>query len=174
MKTYTDKKAAMYCNRVLSAARGIYHKEIWNAWLDADGRTNVCDGFRAYRLLRRPDGLSTVLTVAPRFCKPIDLTPVFQPLDLGDVVSMPAPVETDVDAVRRYKSTDSRVLFDLGVEFPAVNGRYLWEIMQLLPGAKWFCLRDPRRRMLSPVYAVSDAGSACLLPIRTYGKALHV
>lgn len=177
MKRYTDKKAAMYCNRVLSASRAVKeYTGIKNAWEDKQGRTYVCDGYRAYRLNSSPDGLSVLLGIFPSAEKVkkaahvrAGIEGMFDALDGWNLVPMPAPDAEQVKAAARHSVYDDGIKFDLGADFPTVNAKYLRDVIEMFPGAVWYCT-DGDKRMTSPIYAVSPDGAAIVLPIRTEAK----
>lgn len=167
----TKSRSAAVCNRLLSSARKGGRENVKNAWMDSKGRCVMTDGFRAYRLNEKPTGLSEILTAKPATIQHFNLDPIFQPLDEGRADEMPTP---DMDALRSFlkdhRKEDGPALFDLGSGLPVVNAVYLLDIMRLLPDAKWYL--DPRQssRLISTIYALSESGSACLMPVRTDKK----
>lgn len=178
MKRYTDKKAAMYCNKVTSAQRSLQHPHpgLINPWEDDNARTYVCDGYRAYRLSNRPDGLTEVWTIHTSPARMNDAQRVhasiehmFDALDGWNLVPMPAPDAEKVKAAARHSVYDDGIKYDLGADYPIINAKYLRDIIEMLPGAVWYCT-DGDKRMTSPIYAVSPDGAAIVLPIRTEAK----
>lgn len=173
MMKYTAKTAAAVCNRLLKAARKTPRELFHDAWTDKTGRCCLSDGFRAYRLSSCPDGLNADRP-APLVCgNPFDLDKsAFSSLDTGDVVEMPAP---DVNAVKTFIAAEKQkpganMVYDLGAEFPSVNALYLLDMLRLFPCAKWYVDPDPYARMIRPVFAVCDEGSAALFPVRVASK----
>lgn len=176
---YNEKTAAAVINSLLRAARKSPRESLHDAWTDEQGRTCAMDGYRAYCLNTAPNGMRETWTCRPdparAAARAADnnkiLAHVFNPLDAGKTVEMPAP---DADAVKSFMAADKqqggRGVYDLGKEFPAVNVKYLWDIIRLFPAAKWYVLADPYARMVSPVFIVADEGRACLLPIRQDSK----
>lgn len=176
---YNEKTAAAVINSLLRAARKMPRESLRDAWTDEQGRTCATDGFRAYCLNTAPAGMLETLTSCPDPARAAAyaagnnkiMAYIFKPLDAGKTVEMPAP---DADAVKAFMAADKqqggRGVYDLGKEFPAVNIKYLWDIIRLFPAAKWYVLADPYARMVSPVFIVADEGRACLLPIRQDSK----
>lgn len=176
--TYNEITAAAICNRLLRSVRRQY-SNLKNAWTDEQGRCCMADGYRAYRLAKTPNGLSVAWTCEAESARVarVDLNRFFQPLEAGNVEEMPAP---DADAVKAFiaanttrqgrKNIFNDAPFDLGKRFPMVNAKYLLDVIRLLPGAKWFVLDDPYKRMVNPIFAVSDDGSALIMPIRSSSK----
>lgn len=167
MIKYTAKTAAAVCNRLLKAARKTPRELFHDAWTDKTGRCCLSDGFRAYRLSSCPEGLSADRPA------PLDLDKVaFASLDAGNVAEMPAP---DVNAVKTFitaekQKSGANMVYDLGAEFPSVNALYLLDMLQLFPSAKWYVDPDPYARMIRPVFAVCEEGSAALFPVRVASK----
>lgn len=179
MARYTDKKAARYCNEVLKCAREWMKDkpDLHTAWEDNFGRTFVCDGFRAYRLEKRPNGLEEIWTVhvhketkAERERRERVHNGIEAMFD-GNILENMAPVPVEyADVMTAYKTSEDWTM-DLGEDFPVVNVKYLRQAMEMLPGAKVYC-QDNARRMVSPVYVISENGVALILPIRRENK-LH-
>lgn len=185
MKRYTAKKAGRICEKVLSAARSVGGEKtlpLHNAWTDAAGRTYVCDGYRAYRLNAAPEGMTVTWSVhiwsdaiKARVNQVREgVQRMFKLPDTGDadgytLSEMPAPDYNTVAAAARFPYYNPNVRYDCGDDFPVVNAKYLRDALDLLPGAKWYCVNGPQR-MVSPVYAVSDNGTAVILPIRDERK----
>lgn len=173
MKRYTDKKAAIYCNKVLSRVPGD-RPELLNAWSDNFNRWFVCDGFRAYRLESEPDGLRVVLGVHYSPSNRVRYEKVQSSVEgmfdarFTDYVS---EIPVDFDAVIAAAKRRDDCTIDLGEDFPVVNAKYLREAMEMLPGGKVYC-QNNSRRMVSPIYVKSPDGIALILPIRRECK-LH-
>lgn len=182
MRRYTEKTAAAVCNRLLQAARKNKNYPLLHAaWTDSKGRCLLTDSYRAYRLNKTPSGLSGALNEKNEPEKLIDLDRIFAPLDSGLLVEMPAPDPNDVKAfIERVKEqNDSCIAFDnfdydLGPDYPVVNAKYLLDILRLFPSAKWFVYPDIHARMIRPIYAVCDEGSACVVPLRVFNRKPQV
>lgn len=173
MKHYTEKTAAAVINGLLKAARKTPREGMHNPWTDEKGRACVCDGFRACRLAKLPAGVNVLPTNTEQEAPTKAVDFVFSTLDAGNVVEMPAP---DMDAVKTVLTAcradaSSNFIYDLGEEYPAVNVSYLYDLVRLFPAAKWYVFTDPAKRMISPIFAVCEEGSAALLPIRTTAKS---
>lgn len=176
MTRYTDKKAARYCNKVLTGVEPERARALENAWSDTFGRWFVCDAYRAYRLESEPDGLRVVLhermlNAAQRAEVErvhIAVESMFDAERIGATVEIPVDYDAVV-AASRDREADYTI--DLGEDFPVVNARYLRDAMELLPGGR-VCCQDNARRMISPVYVMSPDGIALILPVRRENK-LH-
>lgn len=177
---YNEKTAAAVVNALLRAARKLPREGLHDAWTDEQGRTCAMDGFRAYCLNAAPAGMRETWTCRPDPARAAAraaannniLAHVFAALDAGKVVEMPAP---DADAVKTFIAAEKQQpthkgIYDLGTEFPAVNMKYLYDIIRLFPAAKWYVNVDPYARMVSPIFIVADEGRACLLPVRVDSK----
>lgn len=166
---YTEKKAAVACNRLLKEARKGKREALYNPWIDKQGRTCLVDGYRAYRLNERPAG---ILDDIPG-CDPIqhvNLDVVFALLDSGKVEEMPAP---DYNAVKSFLAEHKESVkpgYDLGTVYPMMNPVYIRDALELFPDGKWFVDVDPYGRMIHPVFVVSEYGTACVLPVRSSAK----
>lgn len=177
---YNEKTAAAVLNSLLRAARKQPREGLHDAWTDEQGRTCALDGFRAYCLNTAPAGMQVTWTCRPDPARAAAraaennaiLARVFAALDAGKVVEMPAP---DADAVKAFIAAEKQEpthkgIYDLGKDFPAVNMKYLYDIIRLFPAAKWYVSADPYARMVSPIFIVADEGRACLLPVRVDSK----
>ena len=177
---YNEKTAAAVVNALLRAARKLPREGLHDAWTDEQGRICAMDGFRAYCLSAAPAGMRETWTCRPDPARAAAraaannniLAHVFAALDAGKVVEMPAP---DADAVKTFIAAEKQQpthkgIYDLGTEFPAVNMKYLYDIIRLFPAAKWYVNVDPYARMVSPIFIVADEGRACLLPVRVDSK----
>lgn len=169
---YTDKKAAKYCNKVLANVTSD-HPALADPWHDNFNRWFVCDGYRAYRLNKQPDGLMvhwSVLTLSAvmrnKFIMVHNAVESMFDADILEKISeVPTTYETVMDV---YRNSDDGTI-DLGEDFPVVNVKYLCEAMEMLPGGKVYCT-DSAKRMISPVYVISPDGVALILPIRRESK----
>ena len=188
--TYSERTAAACINRVLKAAvkNGDAYQCIYNPWTDEQGRTIATDGFRCYRLAKEPNGIRETWTAdnpseaerkacAERRDRILKLA--FKDLDAGNVTEIEAP---DPEAIAEYIAQKKAagwkrdsIVYDLGGTLPLVNAFYLQDMARLLPEARWFVANGrtvgaPGQQIqvhfLAPVYAVSDDGSAMILPIR--------
>lgn len=177
---YNEKTAAAVVNSLLRAARKTGRENLHDVWKDEQGRTCALDGFRAYCLNAVPSGLSVTWTVCPDSARAAEraasnnkiLSHIFEALDAGKVVEMPAP---DADAVKSFLDAEKKnklgtCIYDLGEKFPAVSAAYLWDMIRLFPVAKWYVDTDPYARMIRPIFIVADEGRACLMPCRVPGK----
>lgn len=182
MKHYTDKKASALAEKLLKSARKRENKKLSRAIENAyihEGKCYITDGFRGYRLNACPSGITEVWraeTPTPEEIKNIDrvhecLVGMFAPLDNNTLAEMPAPdanaVKSFIKAINEGERVNGQNAFELGDGCPFVNPWYLLDIIELLPGAKWYYNPD---RMLDPIFAESPDGAAVLLPIRIFNE----
>lgn len=169
MKRYTNKKAAKYCNKVLAQVTED-HKVLRNAWSDNFDRWYVCDGYRAYRLNTQPDGLMVTwsIRILPR-AKVEAIHNAVEAMFDADKLSQVEEVPIEYETVMNVYRSSEDMTIDLGEDYPVVNIKYLREAMEMLPDGKVYCT-DNTKRMISPVYVISDDGIALILPIRRESK----
>lgn len=135
------------------------------AWMDANGRQCVCDGYRAFRLTEalpleeRPDDVGD----------PMNLDKAFP--NLNDYATMPLPSVQEVKAHialeraeygRRY-SKEAPKVWDFGEYKPAVNSRYLLDLLTVLPDATEIYYKPSS--LVAPLYAKGERGEALLFPV---------
>ena len=183
MKQYTDKKASVLAEKLLKAARKTENRKAARAIENAynhEGKCYIIDGFRGYRLNKRPSGITEIWraeTPTDEEMKNIKklhdylVNGLFAPLDNKTLAEMPAPdanaVKSFIKSINNGECTNKSNAFELGDGCPFVNPWYLLDIIELLPGAKWYY--NPERT-LDPVYAESPDGAAVLLPIRIFNE----
>ena len=135
-----------------------YRRDLCGAWLDADGRQCVCDGYRAVRLNVPVDGLKQVETPTP-----FDLSKVYptepQPttLDLQSSAELRAYI-ADPNSI---STSDGTILYDFGENLPWVKAKWLKDMVDLLPDAEATC-----DGLSKPIVFKSDKGDGLLLPVR--------
>lgn len=138
------------------------------AWLDADGKQCLCDGFRAVRL---NDPISD-LPSAPEGER-MDLDALLAPLRKG-TFSLPLPSLGDLRARIELTEIEWRAYqgkkipffrrYDFGVDLPMVDVYLLYDLLELFPDATALLLEgDMRNRS---IYFASRYGEGILLPIR--------
>lgn len=136
---------------------------------DDQGRQIICDGFRAFRLrdpMPLPEVHSTlehlhsfelIMKDAKENCQ----------LIIFDVPS-PATLRAFISQQRKLKQP---LVWDLGPELPAVNAKYLLDLLTMMPNPL-LCARTTRDkyRFFGPIHAESKLGDAVLMPVRTDAK----
>lgn len=164
---YSIRTATAVCKRILKSAEAMHRDVLKYAFPDKNGNQCFCDGFRAYRLAEPLPDMPTI----PQDLQPINLDYIFSALQPESMEEMPAP---SLDAVKTFvkaqRGLHKPAPFDLGEKYPMVNARFLQDLLQLFPGARWFVNADPYRRMISPLYVTGPNGSGCLLPVRSDAK----
>lgn len=135
-----------------------YRRDLCGAWLDSDGRQCVCDGYRAVRLNVPVDGLKQVESPTP--------------FDLGKVITTPFPtnrlnlptpgeLRAFIADPRSPRKSDGAVLYDFGDGMPAVNAKFLKDMIDIFPDA--IATYDG-----SPTHSIffhSEKGDGILLPV---------
>lgn len=169
MKRYTNKKAAKYFNRVLADVT-IDHKVLANAWSDNFDRWYACDGYRAYRVNQEPDGLMVTwgIKISPK-SQIESVHAAVEAMFDASILEQVEEIPIDYDAVIKAYRDSEDCTIDLGDDFPVVNAKYLRDAVEMLPGGKIYCT-DNEKRMVSPVYVISNDGIALILPIRRESK----
>ncbi len=135
-----------------------YRRDLCGAWLDADGRQCLCDGYRAVRLNAPVDGLKQVETPTP-----FDLGKVYPTEPQPTTLKLPISSElrayiADPQTPRTF---DGKVLYDFGEDLPMVNAKYLKDMVDLLPNAVATC-----DGLMKPIVFKSEKGDGLLLPVR--------
>lgn len=172
--------AGRMVNKVLTSAIRNKREALGDTWTASDGSTMACDGFRAYKLKFQPIGIngnSYAENADPLHADAIRLTrkriEELLEYDVRDqsFFETEAPdVETVKQKIEQYKAgekmaDETTYHFENG---PYFNPMYLYDVIRLLPGAKWFITNNPCK----PVIAISPDGMALLLPVRVFtGKA---
>jgi hypothetical protein len=136
-----------------------YRTDINGAWLDDDGRQCLCDGYRAIRLNTPIEGLKE-----PDNPNRFDLGKVMATPFPTNLLKLPTSGELKAfiaDPCSPRKS-DGTVLFDFGDGMPAVNAKFLKDMIDIFPDA--IATYDG-----SPTHSIffhSEKGDGLLLPIR--------
>lgn len=165
MSAMSDRTTSAALRDIIKSASATGRRGLAGAWIDAAGRQCVCDGFRAVRLSRPVAGLPETDAAAA-----IDLNKVYPGDDFAGytAVTLPAAdaLKSFLAAFRRGDIPHKDPAWPLGVDdagrvLPAVNAKYLLNIMRALPGAAVYA-----RDAVSALYFSSDAGDALLLPLR--------
>jgi hypothetical protein len=132
-------------------------------WYDVEGRQCMCDGYHAIRLVNPVEGFNAV--------KGMDLDKVF-PNDamIECELPMPTPGEVKIKSIPATSYPYNRKIYDFGDGLPAVDAKFLKNIMDCLPDAKVYATNNPyrgdKRVEISPVLFRSEKGDAILLPVR--------
>lgn len=157
-----DKKSGSG-SRLTAAKRisqGAIRENLHGVWTDAEGRSCICDGYRAVRLY---DHFDSIPVIEPWS----GLGRVFaEPCRYRRVIDAPAISEVKKAAAlhRAAHGKNSVPTYDFGEGLPQVNAAYLVDMLTLLPGAKLYV--SDYRTELSTVYFVSEKGDGILMPVR--------
>ena len=168
----SEFNAAMrICRRAISYAgdRKPYHA---GAWIDAEGKQCICDGFTGVRLHSALD-----LPPAPEPKEEqqrIDLAKTILPsrensvlLTLPSAAELRAKIKTEHAEWKASKPPKGSTFishYDFGPDLPRVNARYLLDVMELFPKCKIYVKANSP--LLSPLYVKDRTGEAILLPVR--------
>lgn len=163
---YNEKTAARLINAMISGVDKS-REALRHAWIDKAGRMCACDGYRAYRLNVPVAGVPDIEAE-----KAIDLDKVFPPaidegkaLDLPSLSDVRAMIDEDKRREKRGESVSYLFTFgtsDDGEPLPAVNLRYLADMLQMLPNARAYYSTQ-----VDPIVFKDENGDALLLPVRT-------
>lgn len=138
-----------------NASRDRFH----GLWADDQGRTCICDGYRAVRLTDTFASIPVIEAwpeLSRVFADPINYTR-----------SLELPTATAVKkAAAEQRAANGRTCvpaFDFGDDLPMVNCDYLLDLLALMPGCTAF-IAD-RNATRCPIYFKSENGDAILLPV---------
>jgi len=165
---YNEKTAARMINAMIATVndgRGALR----HAWIDNAGRMCACDGFRAYRLNVPVAGVPDIEAE-----KAIDLENIF-PKTIDENKALDLPTLADVRAMidddkrREKRGEEASYIFSFGTSddgnaLPAVNLKYLAEMLQIFPNARAYYSTP-----VNPIVFKDENGDALLLPVRTSG-----
>ena len=160
----TQAGAVKACKGMFKYLEKNNKKHIAGAWVDADGRQCVCDGFRAARLRDPLPGL-------PAASQPWEgLGRVFsEPMQYFRAVMLPTAAEVvGVMALQRLRDPHAtRYTYDFGPGLPRVDASYLLDMMNLFPGVREIRIADGSKCKISPLlWADGHGNSGILLPVR--------
>ena len=152
----TAKHAAKDCNKVLANVTSD-HPALADPWCDNFNRWFVCDGYRAYRLNRQPNGLMVHWSVhtlsdvmRTKYITVHNAVEAMFDADILEKISeVPVTYETVIDVYRN--SEDGTI--DLGEDFPVVNVKYLRDYL-LIP----FCIIHYGRAHFQLEFYMSNIG----------------
>lgn len=144
------------------------------AYMDAEGKQCVCDGYRAFRLNtpfvlhQAPDGERTNLeqVIAPTRKNSV-------PLTLPTVVAVKAGIKADRAAWKAKKPMRNQTFhayYDFGPGLPRVNAYYLLDFLYLFP-ENLQAFASEEKPLLTPIYFKSPAGEGILCPARKPAEA---
>lgn len=128
-------------------------------WTDAQGRSCLCDGFRAVRV---SDSFASI-PVVPAWA---ELPRVFsEPENYSRVLELPTVTAVKKSAAEQRAAEGRTCIpaFDFGDELPKVSCDYLLDMLALLPGCTAYiadCNCD-----ISPIYFKAENGDGVLLPV---------
>ena len=163
---YSEKTAARLLNAMISGVDEA-REALRHAWIDSDGRMCACDGYRAYRLNVPVAGVPDIEAE-----KAIDLDRIFPTtIDESKALDLPAlaDVRAMIDEDKRHekRGEEASYLFTFGTSdngelLPAVNIKYLADMLQMFPNARAYYSTP-----VSPIVFKDENGDALLLPVRT-------
>ena len=180
---FNEKTAASIIGKMLKAKQIKGRECLQYTWIDEKGRQCSCDGYRAYRLYTPVAGLPDIPAGLA-----IDLNRIF-PDDACALAELETPAVDFVQALIKddaahkthtKKSVDyyddgdtRRGLYTFGKDLPAVNIKYLFDILRVFPDAKIYShVRTYQGKKLIPnLYVVSEYGDALLMPVKHDGDS---
>ena len=141
------------------------------AWME-NGKQCLCDGYRGVILDSTIPGLPQADTSSAMFTLTVALRPSRE--NTGARLSLPTigelkaaiKVHDAEERARKAKTKDRKPLtWDFGEGLPAVNGNYLLDMLELLPGCTATTARN--NPLLSGIYFQAEGtGEGVLLPVR--------
>lgn len=164
---FNAKTAARLINSMITSKNNSTREALRHTWIDKCGRMCACDGFRAYRLNVPVAGCPEIDAE-----KTIDLEKVY-PKTIDDKKLLDLPSLADARAMlaqdrKKKEKGQKSFLFPFGFDengsaLPAVDLRYLIDIMTLFPNARAYYTDTVR-----PIVFKDDNGDALLMPIRQF------
>lgn len=168
----SEFNAAMrICRRAISYAgnKRPYHA---GAWIDAEGKQCICDGYTGVRLNSALD--LPPAPDPPEDAQRIDLAKTISPARENSVL-LTLPAAADLRAKIKVEHAEWKASkppkgasfishYDFGPNLPRVNARYLLDVIELFPKCKIYI--NANSPLLSPLYLKDRTGEAILLPVR--------
>ena len=128
-------------------------------WINDQGRSCLCDGYRAIRTI---DTFASIPAVEPWQ----ELPRVFkEPETYTRELPLPsiAELKKTIADQKAKEGRNARPVYDFGDELPLVNAAYLLDMLSLLPGAIAYI--SSSRPQVCPIYFKADNGDGILLPV---------
>lgn len=159
-----EKTAARLLNSLFSRndAQPVYLRR---AWIDDAGRMCATDSYRAYRLNNPIPGVPDMdAAQGLDFGRIWPKENSMKPLQLPTLAEVKAMMEEDRRKEKRKEAGAWVYTFgtdENGDRLPAVNLKYLYDILQLFPDASAYCTTP-----IKPLLFKSQDGEAILVPMR--------
>lgn len=173
MKTYySEKTAARVIKAMLNSDKNDMRTFRHNTWIDDKGRQCSCDGYRAYRLNKPAAGLpdtDAANGIALEKLFPTGATLAdYSLLELPSLEEVKAMIAEDNARQKDTAPKKRQYVYHFGKDaqgrqLPAVNLKYLADVMTLFPDAAAYCKPDA---VTTLIYFEGPDGDAILLPIR--------
>lgn len=174
MKTmyYSEKTAARVIRAMLNTEKNDIRPFRHNTWIDDKGRQCSCDGYRAYRLNKPAAGLpdtDAINGIALEKLFPTGATLAdYSLLELPSLADVKAMIAEDNARQKDKPAKEREYVYQFGKDaqgrqLPAVNLKYLADVMTIFPDAVAYCKPDS---VASLLYFEGPDGDAILLPIR--------
>lgn len=179
MKRYTEKKAAIFTNKILNQARRnrkekingerIY-KYFVNAWKDENDNCIACDGYRIAKLYNGfPAGITEIWSchvlnneqlkeMEYRHKIAIDYT--FNSFTAADLHEVNIP---SIDYIRNNKTEDEYFQLPGDKNFPFFAAYWLIDVLNVFPDCKWYIM--PEKGKKSPLYVKDNNGECFIMPV---------
>ena len=174
---YNEKTAGKVLKNIIKDVSKSGRKALAGTWIDESGRQCVCDGYRAARLNTPLAGFEEV--------QGVDLNNIYTaPAEYWIPVELPTAPELRAMIAAEKKTPSPRgKLYTFGTVqqdggetiLPAVNMKYLLDLVELFPGAR--CHYTARTRNIktgeivatsyAPYHFETEDGDGLLLPVRT-------
>ena len=161
--------------RIIKNAIAVQPREyLHGAWME-NGKQCLCDGYHGVILDSEIPGLPQADTSSAMFTLNVALRP--SRANNGPALSLPTVGELksaikihDAEERSRKKAKNRKPLtWDFGEGLPAVNGNYLLDLLELLPGCT--ATASSNNPILSAIYFHAEGvGEGILLPVRKQPK----
>lgn len=151
------------CKNILKASA---NERFYGAWYDENNKFCLISGYHAVRLNESVGGIPML----PENQEKFNLSQCYPKIDNNsNVLELPTIGELKTyikkektENPEKYKQKSNAVLFNFGYNKPAVNAKYLLDILTIFPDLK----TAKYNNLVSPIYFESIDGDAILLPMR--------
>lgn len=174
---FSEKTAARVLNAMFRGNKNDTRPLAHHAWIDEKGRQCACDGYRAYRLKKPVAGVPDMdpihgVNLQKAYPDSNSLADYLY-IDLPTLEECRAMIAEDNERQKEEKPKFREYIYTFGKDaqgrqLPAVNLKYLADVITLFPDARAYCKRDVPT---APIYFECSDGDAILLPIRLAGDA---
>lgn len=146
---------ATQTNAIKRIIKNANRTDLNGIFTDASGRVCACDGFRAIRLTHdTPEGLPAAQGL-----------PIDKFFDVTYGWDLLAPTVPELQAIiKKAKEKKQKPVYDFGEDLPAVNAKYLLDMLRIFPDATIYRSsgKAPKNKA---IFFESAHGDGLLLPL---------